>query len=90
VTALTVPERHLEALKLCVIEQAAEQLEAAQQPNPKITASYDLLTSMRISADRAQQNYTANTKEYVDEVVAGGYPGPLRWMERIGCISRFL
>lgn len=54
VMALTAPERHLEALKLYVIWQAAEQMEAAQQLNPDVTASYDLLTSMRISADRAR------------------------------------
>lgn len=76
VTALTVPEPHLEALKLYVIWQALERLEAAEAGSPDLTAAYSLLNSLRLSAGEAREAYLAQLEAYIQAVVAGGYSGP--------------
>ena len=73
-TTLSVPNAHLEALRLFVIWQAAKELELNEAANPDRTSIY--LSLIGTSAMRAERTYKAKIRELQAIPGKGVYGGP--------------
>ena len=73
--ALTMPDRHLEALKLFVIWQAVRELELNEATDPDTTNM--LLSMLGLNSVRAERMYRSRLDDFRQKVAApGGYAGP--------------
>ena len=74
-TALTVPDKHLEALKLFVIWQAVRELELTEAADRAGTEM--LLSLLGLNSVRAERLYRNRIDDYAKKAAApGGYAGP--------------
>jgi hypothetical protein len=73
-TSLTVPDTHLEAIKLFVMWQAVRELEFNEAAEPDKTSL--LLGMLGLNAVRAERIYRVRLEEYKKTRAPGGYAGP--------------
>lgn len=74
ITSLTVPDDHLEALKLYVVLQAVRKLEMDQAANPEQASL--LLSMLGANASRAARLYQAQIRLYRQAAGQGAFTGP--------------
>jgi hypothetical protein len=74
-TVLTVPDHHLEALKLFILWQATKELELKEAKEPDKTTL--LLNLLGLNAFRAERSYRTKIQDLQQASAApGGYAGP--------------
>ena len=74
VTALTIPEQHLEALVLFVLWRAHVEALMIEEAAPDHAS--DVLSRLSLNTERAELAYKAKLAEYREALVTGGFSGP--------------
>ncbi len=72
--SLTVPDKHLEAIKLYVVWQAVKELEMNEQMDPDTKTL--ILNTLGINAYRSERSYNTIIRDYLESSAPGGYSGP--------------
>jgi hypothetical protein len=74
VTALSMPDSHVDALKLYTVWQATIQIEAQLLPAP--TTDIYLLSQLKTTVAQAERSYRAMIRDLRDTAVQSGASGP--------------
>ncbi len=74
--SLSIPGKHLEALKMYCVWQAVRKLEMDQSAEPDMTSL--LLSMLGTNSGRAERAYRSKIREYLETTGGGQYSGPWR------------